>query len=98
MSAVGGKAEDQGTDGCRNGAAGTVYMVKNDTLVIDNNNTMTTRPTIGRVPQNVEEGEVPILAQILYVQKAGRLMLEGEHHNVGFHELYVFDKSYLKLG
>ena len=67
VSAAGGVAEDQGKDGCNNGAAGTVFMVKNNTLVVDNNRTQTTSLTFVQVPNVTEDGAVPMVADKLYV-------------------------------
>jgi hypothetical protein len=57
VHANGGVANDQGEGGCRNGAAGTVWMVQNDTLVVDNNKTDSTQFTTVRMPGAVQQEE-----------------------------------------
>jgi hypothetical protein len=87
----GGLAEiDEYGDGCKNGASGTIWFKKNDTLVIDNREMNSTAFTRLRVPNEkmlVEDRRQ--LAKVLLLKNNARAIVVGEHKDMTFEELYV---------
>ena len=96
----GGQAEldDIADDGCRNGASGTIYYRFNDTLLVDNAEMNSTAFTQVRVPDHKELIDDRLeLSKKLYLQNGARLVIYGEHKDMTFDEMYVYNHSWLQL-
>lgn len=95
----GGVAEqDPDGDGCKNGASGTIWYRKNDTLVVNNNESNSTAYTVVRVPSAKAplEDDRYELSKKLYVADGARLFVDdADHKDMTLDELYVFNYSWL---
>ena len=99
--ANGGVAQKESDSGCGNGAAGTVYRVDEDSLIIDNRGIKVESATGVTIPEwrqhNSEKG-ISELAKSLTVQGRARLIIKGEHFGLTFNDVFVYDNSMIEFG
>ena len=91
VNVKGGQADiDDYGDGCKNGASGTIWLKKNDTLVIDNkemNSTAFTRLRVPHAKPLVEDRQQ--LSKVLLLKNYARAIVIGEHKDMTFEDLLV---------
>lgn len=99
---VNGGVSDQDTEsGCGNGAAGTVYRVEEDSLVVDNKGIRLEAATTVAIPEERQHNSAKGLSELakkLVVQGKANLIIKGEHYGLTFNQLKVFDGSIVEFG
>jgi len=97
----GGLSHNKNKSGCANGAAGSLYIMDTDMLVIDNNNYPVAAATTVKIPKarqhNSSKG-LSELAKSLLVRGQANLIIKGEHFGLTFNELRVEDDSVIEFG
>ena len=85
---VNGGVSDQDTEsGCGNGAAGTVYRVEEDSLVVDNKGIKLEAATTVAIPEERQHNSAKGLSELskkLVVQGKANLIIKGEHFGLTF--------------
>lgn len=97
----GGVAASGEESGCGNGAAGTTYRSKDDSLVIDNKGIKVLAATTATIPKERQHNSskgISELSKKLTVTGKARLIIKGEHYGLTFNNLYVFDESWVEFG
>lgn len=83
MTAAGGGAHNSklNTDGCGNGAAGTLFYKTESKLVIDNENKLTPKKTVLTARQNQNEKSPAIIAKTVLIDGGADVWIDSHASN-----------------